>query len=76
MRIFSNDNVLFLDYPINFTTELSFAYGDSILNYTQQLVRKRKYIYYVEPEPETLSTVDEAEKEFLWAVGGGVAWLG
>ena len=32
------------DYPVNFTPEeLSFAHGDSILNYTQQLIREGKY---------------------------------
>ena len=66
------------DYPVNFTPEeLSFAHGDSILNYTQQLIREGKYIYYVEPEPETLGSIEETEKGFpwLWVVGGGVMVL-
>ena len=66
------------DYPVNFTPEeLSFAHGDSILNYTQQLIREGKYIYYVEPEPEMLGSVEETEKGFpwLWVVGGGVVVL-
>lgn len=54
------------DYPVNFTPEeLSFANGDSILNYTQQLIREGKYIYYVEPEPEIMS-VDEDARPFRW----------
>ena len=61
------------DYPVNFTPEeLSFAHGDSILNYTQQLIREGKYIYYVEPEEESIGTVDESKGGFpwLWVVGG------
>lgn len=54
------------DYPVNFTPEeLSFAHGDSILNYTLQLIREGKYIYYVEPEPETPS-VEEGTRPFRW----------
>ena len=54
------------DYPVNFTPEeLSFAHGDSILNYTLQLIRDDKYIYYVEPEPET-SSVEEDVRPFRW----------
>ena len=54
------------DYPVNFTpVELSFAHGDSILNYTLQLIRDGKYIYYVEPEPETL-TVEEEKPSNWW----------
>lgn len=67
------------DYPVNFTPEeLSFVHGDSILNYTQQLIREGKYIYYVETEPETLGMVEETEKSFpwLWVVVGGVVLLG
>ena len=61
------------DYPVNFTPEeLSFAHGDSILNYTQQLIREGKYIYYVEPEEESIGTVDESKGglPWLWVVGG------
>ena len=67
------------DYPVNFTPEeLSFAHGDSILNYTKQLIREGKYIYYVEPEPETFGKVEETEKGFpwLWIVSGGVILVG
>ena len=67
------------DYPVNFTPEeLSFAHGDSILNYTQQLIREGKYIYYVEPEPETLGVVKETGKGFpwLWVIGGGLVLAG
>jgi len=67
------------DYPVNFTPEeLSFAHGDSILNYTLQLIREGKYIYYVEPEPETLGAVDAAEKTFpwIWVVVGGLVLVG
>jgi C-terminal processing protease CtpA/Prc len=54
------------DYPVNFTPEeLSFSHGDSILNYTLQLIRDGKYIYYVEPEPET-SSVEEDARPFRW----------
>ena len=54
------------DYPVNFTPEeLSFVHGDSILNYTQQLIRDGKYIYYVEPEQET-SVVEEDARPFRW----------
>ena len=64
------------DYPVNFTPEeLSFAHGDSILNYTQQLIREGKYIYYVEPEPET-SSVEEDASLFRWwwvIIGAAVA---
>lgn len=66
------------DYPVNFTPEeLSFAHGDSILNYTLQLIHDGKYIYYVEPVEETLGAIDETEGGFpwLWVVGGGVVVL-
>ena len=67
------------DYPVNFTPEeLSFAHGDSILNYTQQLIREGKYIYYVEQEEEAMGAIDEAEKGFpwLWVIGGGLVLAG
>ncbi len=67
------------DYPVNFTPEeLSFAHGDSILNYTQQLIRKGKYIYYIEPESETTSAEEDASPFRWWWVVIGVAvvtWL-
>ena len=54
------------DYSVNFTPEeLSYVHGDSILNYTLQLIRDGKYIYYVEPEPETPS-VEEDARSFRW----------
>ena len=54
------------------------AHGDSILNYTQQLIREGKYIYYVEQEEETMGAIDEAEKGFpwLWVIGGGLVLAG
>jgi hypothetical protein len=65
------------DYPVNFTPEeLSFAHGDSILNYTQQLIREGKYIYYVEPEPETSSVEEDARPFRWWWVAIGVAAIG
>ena len=65
------------DYPVNFTPEeLSFAHGDSILNYTQQLIREGKYIYYVEPEPDTLSVEEDARPFRWWWVAIGVAAIG
>ena len=61
------------DYPVNFTPEeLSFAHGDSILNYTLQLIREGKYIYYFEPEPETSSVVEDARPFRWWWVAVGV----
>ena len=61
------------DYPVNFTPEeLSFAHGDSILNYTLQLIRDGKYIYYVEPESETLSVEEDARPFRWWWVAIGV----
>ncbi len=64
------------DYPVNFTPEeLSFANGDSILNYTQQLIREGKYIYYIEPEPEKTSVEEEALPFRWWWVAIGVAAL-
>ena len=64
------------DYPVNFTPEeLSFAFGDSILNYTLQLIRDGKYIYYVEPKPETLSVEEDARPFRWWWVAIGVAAL-
>ena len=54
------------DYPVNFTPEeLTFAHGDSILNYTLQLIRDGQYIYYVEPEPGTSNTKDR-ESSLWW----------
>jgi hypothetical protein len=67
------------DYPVNFTPEeLSFVHGDSILNYTQQLIREGKYIYYVEPEPETFGAIEETGKGFpwIWVIVGGAALAG
>ena len=65
------------DYPVNFTPEeLSFAHGDSILNYTQQLIREGKYIYYVEPESDTLSVEEDARPFRWWWVAIGVAAIG
>ena len=65
------------DYPVNFTPEeLSFAHGDSILNYTQQLIREGKYIYYVEPEPETSSVEEDARPFRWWWVAIGVVAIG
>ena len=64
------------DYPVNFTPEeLSFAHGDSILNYTLQLIREGKYIYYIEPEPETTSAEEDARPFRWWWVAIGVAAL-
>ena len=66
------------DYPVNFTPEeLSFVHGDSILNYTQQLICEGKYIYYVEPEPET-PFFEEKEPSFrwLWVVIGAAVSMG
>ena len=64
------------DYPVNFTPEeLSYAHGDSILNYTLQLIRDGKYIYYVEPEPETSSVEEDARPFRWWWVAIGVAAL-
>ena len=67
------------DYPVNFTPEeLSFAHGDSILNYTQQLIREGRYIYYVEPEPEAFGAIEETGKGFpwIWVIVGGAALAG
>ena len=65
------------DYPVNFTPEeLSFVHGDSILNYTLQLIRDGKYIYYVEPEPETSSVEVDARPFRWWWVAIGVAAIG
>ena len=63
------------DYPVNFTPEeLSFAHGDSILNYTLQLIRDGKYIYYVEPEPETLTVEEEKPSNWwIWVLVGVAA---
>lgn len=64
------------DYPVNFTPEeLSYAHGDSILNYTFQLIREGKYIYYVEPEPETTSVEENARPFRWWWVAIGAAAL-
>ena len=64
------------DYPVNFTPEeLSYAHGDSILNYTLQLIRDGKYIYYVEPEPETLAVEEEKPSNWWIWVSVGVAAL-
>ncbi|MBR4561396.1 MAG: hypothetical protein IKO23_05730 [Bacteroidales bacterium] len=54
------------------------AHGNSILNYTQQLIREGKYIYYVESEKETMGAIDEAEKGFPWflVISGGLALAG
>lgn len=67
------------DYEVKFTVdELSFAHGDSILNYAQQLIREGKYIYYVEPEPETMTISEDTQKRFpwLWVVVGGAVFVG
>ena len=65
------------DYPVVFTPEeLSFAHGDSILNYTLQLIREGKYIYYVEPEPETPSVEEDARPFRWWWVVIGITAVG
>lgn len=65
------------DYPVDFTPEeLSFAHGDSILNYTKQLIREGKYIYYVEPELKTSSVEEDARPFRWWWVAIGVAAIG
>ena len=64
------------DYPINFTPEeLSYAHGDSILNYTLQLIHDGKYIYYVEPVPETSSVEEDARPFRWWWVAIGVTMM-
>ncbi len=64
------------DYPVNFTPEeISYAHGHSILNYTLQLIREGKYIYYVEPEPESSSIEEDARPFRWWWVAIGVAAL-
>ena len=65
------------DYEVKLTLDELSSPNDSILEYTQQLIREGKYIYYVEPEPEMLGSVEETEKGFpwLWVVGGGVVVL-
>ena len=64
------------DYPVNFTPEeLSFVHGDSILNYTLQLIQDGKYIYYVDPEPETPSVDEDARPFRWWWVAIGLAVL-
>lgn len=65
------------DYEVKLTLDELSSPNDSIFEYTQQLIREGKYIYYVEPEPEALGAVEETEKGFpwLWVVGGGVVVL-
>lgn len=65
------------DYEVKLTLDELSSPNDSILEYTQQLIREGKYIYYVEPEPEMLGSVEETERGFpwLWVVGGGVVVL-
>ena len=65
------------DYEVKLTLDELSSPNDSILEYTQQLIREGKYIYYVEPGPEMLGVVEETEKGFpwLWVVGGGVVVL-
>ena len=65
------------DYEVKLTLDELSSPNDSILEYTQQLIREGKYIYYVEPEPEMLGLVEETENGFpwLWVVGGGVVVL-
>jgi hypothetical protein len=65
------------DYEVKLTLDELSSPNDSILEYTQQLIREGKYIYYVEPEPETLGSIEETGKGFpwLWVAGGGVVVL-
>ena len=53
------------DYEVKLTLDELSSPNDSILEYTQQLIRDGKYIYYVEPEPET-SSVEEDARPFRW----------
>lgn len=53
------------DYEVKLVLDELSSPNDTILDYTLQLIRDGKYIYYVEPEQET-SSVEEVERPFRW----------
>lgn len=68
------------DYEVKLTLDELSSPNDSILEYTLQLIRDGKYIYYVEPDPEVEATVSDAPKKsfplWAWVVIGAVALVG
>ena len=65
------------DYEVKLVLDELSSSNDTILDYTLQLIRDGKYIYYVEPEPEPEVIIETEKKAFpAWGwIAIGVAIL-
>ena len=62
------------DYEVKLKIDELSSPNDTILDYTLQLIREGKYIYYVEPEPETLAVEEEKPSNWwIWVLVGVAA---
>ena len=64
------------DYEVKLVLDELSNPNDSVFNYTQQLIRDGRYIYYVEPEPETSNFEEDARPFQWWWAVIGVAAIG
>ncbi len=62
------------DYEVKLKIDELSSPNDTILDYTLQLIREGKYIYYVEPEPETWAVEEEKPSNWwIWVLVGVAA---